>query len=54
MIVVYKRRENMDFKFKPLSKLHIDKEMTKKHLMEATVISKSNIDKMGRSEQVSL
>jgi DNA-binding Xre family transcriptional regulator len=44
----------MAFSYKPLWKLLIDKEMTKKQLMEATGISKSTIDKMGRSEQVSL
>lgn len=32
----------------------IDKEMTKKELMNATGISKSTMDKMGREEQVSL
>ena len=44
----------MAFSYKPLWKLLIDKEMTKKQLMEATKISKSTIDKMGRSEQVSM
>lgn len=44
----------MAFSYKPLWKLLIDKDMTKKQLMEATGISKSTIDKMGRSEQVSL
>ena len=44
----------MAFSYKPLWKLLIDKEMTKKQLMEATKISKSTMDKMGRGEQVSL
>ena len=43
----------MAFTFKPLWKLLIDKEMTKKELMQATGISKSTIDKMGRGEIVS-
>ena len=42
------------FTYKPLWKLLIDQEMTKKELMQATGISKSTIDKMGRSEIVSL
>ena len=44
----------MAFSYKPLWKLLIDKEMTKKQLMEATKISKSTMDKMARGEQVSL
>ncbi|MBQ9207814.1 MAG: helix-turn-helix transcriptional regulator [Treponema sp.] len=44
----------MAFSYKPLWKLLIDKEMTKKELMEATGISKSTMDKMGRKELVSL
>ena len=44
----------MAFNYKPLWKLLIDKEMTKKQLMEATGISKSTMDKMARNEQVSL
>lgn len=44
----------MAFSYKPLWKLLIDKDMTKKELMEATNISKSTMDKMGRSEIVSL
>ena len=44
----------MAFSYKPLWKLLIDKEMNKKQLMEATGISKSTMDKMGRGEQVSL
>lgn len=43
----------MSFSYKPLWKLLIDKEMTKKALMQATGISKSTMDKMGRGEQVS-
>lgn len=44
----------MAFTYKPLWKLLIDKEMTKKELMEKTCISKSTMDKMGRGEIVSL
>lgn len=44
----------MAFSYKPLWKLLIDKEMTKKELMQATGISKSTMDKMGRGEQVSM
>lgn len=44
----------MAFSYKPLWKLLIDKEMSKKQLMDVTGISKSTIDKMGRNEQVSL
>lgn len=44
----------MSFSYKPLWKLLIDKDMSKKALMEATGISKSTMDKMGRSEFVSL
>ena len=44
----------MSFSYKPLWKLLIDKDMTKKELMEATGISKSTMDKMGRGEQVSM
>ncbi len=44
----------MAFSYKPLWKLLIDKEMRKKQLMEATGISKSTVDKMGRGEQVSM
>ena len=40
--------------YKPLWKLLIDKEMTKKQLMEETNISKSTMDKMGRNEKVSM
>ncbi len=44
----------MTFTYKPLWKKLIDKDMTKKELSEKTGISKSTIDKMGRSEMVSL
>lgn len=44
----------MAFSYKPLWKLLIDKEMTKKQLREVTGISKSTMDKMGRGEQVSM
>ena len=44
----------MTFSYKPLWKLLIDKEMTKKKLMQETGISKSTIDKMSRGETVSL
>ncbi len=44
----------MSFSYKPLWKLLIDKEMSKKDFMEATSISKSTMDKMGRSEIVSM
>ncbi len=44
----------MAFTYKPLWKMLIDKDMTKKELMEKTKISKSTMDKMGRGEMVSL
>ena len=44
----------MAFSYKPLWKLLIDKEMSKKNLMKATGISKSTMDKMARGEQVSM
>ena len=44
----------MGFSYKPLWKLLIDKDMTKKNLMEQTGISKSTIDKMRRGETISL
>ncbi len=44
----------MAFTYKPLWKLLIDKEMTKKQLMSETNISKSTMDKMGRNEKVSM
>ena len=40
--------------YKPLWKLLIDKDMSKKELMQATGISKSTMDKMGRRETISL
>lgn len=44
----------MAFSYKPLWKLLIDRDMSKKQLMQETRISKSTIDKMGRGEQVSM
>ena len=44
----------MSFSYKPLWKLLIDRDMTKKQLMQETGISKSTMDKMARSGQVSL
>ena len=44
----------MSFSFKPLWKLLIDKDMSKKNLMTVTGISKSTMDKMGRGELVSM
>ena len=44
----------MPFSYKPLWKLLIDKEMSKKNLGESTGISKSTLDKMYRGENVSL
>lgn len=44
----------MAFSYKPLWKLLIDHDMTKKELMQATGISKSTMDKMARGEQVSM
>lgn len=44
----------MAFSYKPLWKLLIDEDMTKKNLMELTGISKSTMDKMARGENVSL
>ena len=44
----------MAFSYKPLWKLLIDKDMTKKQLMKGTGISKSTMDKMARGEQVSM
>ena len=42
----------MSFSYKPLWKLLIDKDMTKKELMQKTRISKSTMDKMGRGEKI--
>lgn len=44
----------MSFSYKPLWKLFIDLDLTKKELMQLTGISKSTINKMGRGEQVSM
>lgn len=44
----------MAFSYKPLWKLLIDCEMSKKQLMQVTGISKSTMDKMARGEQVSM
>lgn len=44
----------MSFTYKPLWKLLIDKEFSKKQLMKETSISKSTMDKMGRNEKVSM
>lgn len=44
----------MAFSYKPLWKLLIDRDMTKKQLMQVTGVSKSTMDKMGRGEQVSM
>lgn len=44
----------MAFSYKPLWKLLIDKDMTKKELMENTGVSKSIVNKMTHREDVSL
>ena len=44
----------MAFSYKPLWKILIDRDMTKKQLMHETKLSKSTLDKMGRKETVSL
>jgi len=44
----------MSFNYKPLWKLLIDKDMSKKELMNKTGISKSTMDKMSRGEYISL
>lgn len=44
----------MSFSYKPLWKLLIDNDMSKKDLMQKTGISKSTMDKMGRSDYVSM
>ena len=44
----------MAFSYKPLWKMLIDQDMTKKELMQKTGISKSTMDKMARSEYVSM
>lgn len=44
----------MAFSYKPLWKLLIDNDMTKKQLMQAAGISKSTMDKMGQGKNVSM
>lgn len=44
----------MPFSYKPLWKMLIDKDLTKKKLMEETGISKSTMVKMAHGEQVSM
>lgn len=44
----------MAFSYKPLWKLLIDREMTKKQLMQATGVSKSTMDKMAQGKFVSM
>ena len=44
----------MSFSYKPLWKLLIDKEMSKKHFMEVTGISKSTVMKMNKGDNVSM
>ena len=44
----------MAFTYKPLWKMLIDKELSKKELIIATGISKSTVEKMSRGENVSL
>ena len=44
----------MSFSYKPLWKLLIDKDLTKKALMSQTGISKSTINKMNKGEYVSM
>ena len=44
----------MSFSYKPLQKLLVDRDMTKKQLTEQTNISKSTLDKMTRGENVSM
>jgi DNA-binding Xre family transcriptional regulator len=45
---------NVSFSYKPLWKLLIDKDMSKKSFMELTGVSKSTVDKMNRGEYVSM
>jgi DNA-binding Xre family transcriptional regulator len=55
MVISYLITEvDMAFTYKPLWKLLIDKDMTKKELMIEAGISKSTMDKMARGENVSL
>lgn len=44
----------MAFSYKPLWKLLIDRDMSKKDLMEATGVSKSTISKMTQGHSVSM
>ena len=44
----------MAFSYKPLWKLLIDREMTKKQLMQVTGVSKSTMDKMAQGKNVSM
>ena len=44
----------MAFSYKPLWKLLIDRDMTKKQLMQETCISKSTMDKMAQGKHVSM
>ena len=44
----------MSFSYKPLWKLLIDRDMTKKDLMLNAGISKSTMDKMYRGENISM
>lgn len=44
----------MAFSYKPLWKMLIDKDMSKKQLMIETGISKSTMDKMSRGDRVSM
>lgn len=44
----------MPFTYKPLWKMLIDREMSKKQFMEITGISKSTVMKMNKDENVSM
>lgn len=44
----------MAFSYKPLWKLLIDRDMSKKDLMEATGVSKSTVNKMSKGQSVSM
>ena len=44
----------MNYNYNKLWKLLIDRDMTKKQLMQSAGISKSTMDKMARGEQVSM
>lgn len=54
MLQSRERGDVVSFSYKPLWKLLIDRDMSKKDLMAYADISKSTMDKMGRGEQVSL